>query len=147
MAITSVFQVIKRRTKRAYAELFDNPAYLFGAGTETVIFPNGEREIWIKSADGRKGFSIRASDGACGFSVRIRAFNGEGVTVHSDYLSADKRLDGMREIECVDYYSDEYAQAFKRWYFSPMVDGKHSEPYPTELGLTPRHRPFTEVNS
>jgi hypothetical protein len=147
MAITSVFKGIGKRTKRAYAALFDEPSYLFGNGTETVLFPNGERDIWIKNTRGTKGFSIRASDGPCGFSVRIRAFNNDGVTVHSDYLPTTSRLEGLREVECIDYYSDEYAQAFKRWYFSPIVDGKHAEPYPTDLGLTPRHTPFTQENN
>lgn len=138
--IGDIFTSIKRRTKRAYLQLFDQPEYLFGRGTKTIIFPNGEREIWIKNSDGTKGFCVRASDGAAGFSIRIRQFGQSDTLVSSDWMPSDRAFTMPPELECVSYYSDPYAQQFKKWYFSPIVDGKHAEPYPADLGLEPRQR-------
>lgn len=134
---TSVFQSIGKRTKRAYLRLFDAKDYLFGRGTETTIFPNGTREIWIQSSDHTKGFAITASNGPAGFSVRIRQFGQSDTIVHSDWMPADRRFVMPSELEIISYYGDAYAQGHKAWYFAPRDDQRPK--HPSELGIKPRN--------
>lgn len=106
-----------KRTKRAYVALFDNPTALFGngpdnPGVEAILYPNGERELWIKDARGH-GVCIRASAGPAGFGLTIRTFGDAPMTIASH--------EG-RYIELVQYNSDERSQAFARWYAGKETD-------------------------
>lgn len=151
MALTDVFAPIKRRTKAAYARLFDQPNYLFGRGTRTIIFPNGAREIWISNADGTAKFAIRASDGPAGFGVTISAPVGTlpadaHVVTRADYVTHITAE--VREITFVSHYQDAFAQQFRRWYACDTRNeqGQKTEPYPADLGLTPRETPAEVVD-
>lgn len=138
-----VIRPIRKRTKRAYLRLFDHTNYLFGRGTRTTLFPNGEREIWITNADGTASFSIVASDGPAGFSVRIKSAVGTlpadaHVMTRRDYVT--RIIEDVREISFTAYYPDAYAQQFRKWYLSDARDanGTKLEPHPDTLGLEPR---------
>lgn len=145
MTFTDIFTPIRRRTKRAYALLFDNPAYLFGRGTRTTIFPNGSREIWISNTDGTASFRITASDGPAGFSVTVNAAVGTmplaaHVLMRKDYRT--EMLQDVQEITAIAYYPDDYSQAFKKWYECDArgADGNKTVPLPSDIGLVPRER-------
>lgn len=138
-----IFRPIRKRTKRAYARLFDLPAYLFGRGTRTTIFPNGEREIWIANAEGTISFKIRASDGPAGLGITITSAVGTlpadaHVVRRSDYVT--QITSDVREVTFVAHYQDAYAQQFRKWYASDARDehGNRVEPHPDVLGLQPR---------
>lgn len=109
MSLTSIFQPIRKRTKRAYLRLFDAPDYLFGRGTRTIVFPNGEREIWISNHNGTASFKIRASDGPAGFSITVLSTVGAlpadaHVLRQSDYQT--EMTTGAREVSMIAYYPD-----------------------------------------
>lgn len=135
---TSMFTKIKRRTKRAYAALFDDTSFLFGKGTDTTIFPNGEREIWIKGLHGA-GVRVRASQGPAGFSVTIQSFAGgsdlSARTYDREYQETN--VEGQREVSIVQYRDTQYARQFCKWWASERdANGKHVEPHPNEIGIT-----------
>jgi len=149
-SLTSTFRGIRKRTKRAYLRLYDQPNYLFGRGTRTTIFPNGARELWIKNVDGTVSFSIRASDGPAGFGLSILAHVGTlPVDVHSMKRSDYRTVitPDCREITCIAYYPDAYSQQYRTWYMSDAKDehGNKTEKHPDELGLVPRVVPIEAV--
>ena len=140
---TDIFQPLKRRTKKAYTTLYDNAAYLFGRGSRTTLFPNGEREIVISNADGTASFRVRASDGPAGFAVTISSAVGSLPADAHILLKQDYRTEiteGVREITFISHYLDDYSQAFRRWYACDAVDGVKAHQHPSELGLTPRQQ-------
>lgn len=122
-----------RRTIRQYMELFRNPRALFSGGpddtgVEVVLFPNGEREIWIKGTDG-KGLRLRASEGPYGMGLQIDTFAGTtALTVMTDAAS-DSHLTA-RHISLCQYNNDAKAQAFREAYLSGQLgalDRFHAE--------------------
>lgn len=128
-----------KRTKRAYQDLFDNPASIFGAGATVTLFPDGANEIWIKSHLGT--FRITAGHGRAGFEMRVSSCVGDPQTdVHildrPSYITTIAH--DVREVTVIQYHDDPYSQAFKAWYESECdANGKHTSPHPDEIGLTP----------
>jgi hypothetical protein len=132
-----------KRTKRAYQELHDRPADLFGPGAETIIYPNGEHHIWIKSDLGT--FKITAGHGPAGFSVTVSSSVGDpAADLHAlDRATYETTIQhDVREVTVIQYHSDPYSQAFKSWYESDRDEhGKHTSPHPAELGILPAYGP------
>ena len=121
----------KRRTKKRYANLFDDPKSLFG-NARVMLFPNGEPEIWIQSPDGCQGFRLTASCGKAGLGLTIRRFVGGAPMTICGNLAPDGEVMPQKdaeEISVTQYRSDDYAQAFKKWY----GDSEHN-PYPEPPG-------------
>lgn len=122
----------RRRTKTAYAALFDNPKALFPS-CETILFPNGEAQIWFRDDSNSKLLlRVSASLGPAGLSVTIqRSTCGLPLTISGnvgrDY--APLVVDDVREITVTQYRDTPAAQAFKRWYQSDCND----EPQRDEL--------------
>lgn len=80
-------------------------------GTTVTLWPNGNREIWVKSGDQSLGFSIQFSEGPHGLSAKLYYFGGS-LSEH-----ADVRVDHFgNHVEICQYRPDAKAQAFKRWY-------------------------------
>jgi hypothetical protein len=143
LTTAEIFRPIRKRTKAAYARLFEQTNYLFGRGTRTTVFPNGQREIWISNADGTAHFSITAGDGPAGFSVSIKAAVGTlpaeaHVMTRPDYIT--KITEDVREITFIAHYQDAYSQQFRKWYACDDRDEQHIKtvPHPDVLGLEPR---------
>lgn len=109
-----------RRTKAQYARLFDDPSALFGPGTKVTLYPNGEPEIWIQSADGCKGYRIRCGGGGpAGFGVTVGGFALGPVTSFSGNTPDNQPTNGDVDnfgLELCQYNRDERSQAYKRWY-------------------------------
>jgi hypothetical protein len=102
-----------RRTKAAYQELFEDPTSMF-EGVKVTLFPNGEPEIWLQSADGRHGVKIHASRGDAGFGVSVESFVGtKPITTFAGVTKGEGR-DADR-VEMVQYDSTPYAAAFRAW--------------------------------
>lgn len=102
----------KKRTKKLYAELHDDPRTLF-PGCEVILFPNGQPEIWIKADNGRFGITIEVSKGPVGMGVRIRKHVG------TRHLTVWKDSPGKIEAEYLEMVQDdgsEYAAAHNEWY-------------------------------
>lgn len=114
-----------KRTKKRYMELFDEPEKLF-PGVKTTLFPNGDNEMWIRSPDGKHGFSIKASLGPAGLGLTIKTFvMGNDLTVRSynhAYGDAHPTVSDVREVNVTSYNTDPRSQAFSRWY-----DGQATE--------------------
>lgn len=137
----------RKRTKKQYANLFDNPRALFHGGPDdtgvsVTLWPNGEREIWLRDDNGRGGVRITASRGPVGMGIRISKFVGTGpLTVRAygdDYSDATNAPSfDAREIDMVFYDQTEKAQAFKRWY-----DGERTADLAAILG--PEYGPKVE---
>lgn len=104
----------RKRTLKDYEALYRNPLHLAppgpaSTGAEVILFPNGEREIWVRSGDGFGGMRIRISDGPAGLSIHVNSFVG---TADMDVV-----VDAPgRDIGLVQYRSDQRSQAFRRWY-------------------------------
>lgn len=101
------------RTKAAYAELHDDPSALFGPGTKTILFPNGEPVIWIKAADGIRGARITAGQGPAGFMVTVEPI-GPAADVFAD-SDAETVRSVSRRVEVLQYHDDAWSQAFRLW--------------------------------
>lgn len=117
-----------RRTKKRYTDLFVNPKALFD-GVETVLWPNGEPEIWFKADNGRLRISVRASLGPAGLSVLVRKH------VATDELTASGNhsdgspitIDDVWELSLTQYRQTPAAQAFKAWYQSAPDDPRREQ--------------------
>lgn len=118
-----------RRTIKRYVELFRNPRTLFpggpdDTGADVILFPNGQREIWIRGS-GNKGYRIRASEGPMGLGLQIDTFIGsEPMTLIPDD-SGD-----TRHVSICQYHATPKAQAFKKAYLSGepgALDAFHKE--------------------
>src|SRR4051794_31006373 len=105
-----------KRTKKMYADLFDNPEGLF-KGAQVVLFPNGEPEIWIQSVDGEQGFRIKGGAGKAGLGLQITRMgpsfppitvSGNDVLENGPIGTADANF-----IELCQYHTDPYSKAFK----------------------------------
>lgn len=103
-----------KRTKRAYVDLYDHPGILF-SGCETILFPNGEPEIWIRSADHKHGFRIRADRGPYGLGISVSPFATFEI-LNNDDPDIVSRDEGLGGTSVVSYDPDPKAQAYKRWY-------------------------------
>lgn len=109
---------MKKRTKAAYANLFDNPTALF-EGVEVLLFPNGEREILIRDAKRGHAMRLKVSVGPAGMSLTVsRTTLGTPLSVignqEGDYEPI--RLEGdAAELSITQYNGDGDSQAFKRW--------------------------------
>jgi hypothetical protein len=110
----------KRRTKKQYTDLHDNPESLFGAGVQTILWPSGVPEIWFKDKEGR-GFKVCVSSGPAGFSIRMSPFIGSpALTVSGNKTGDWAGFSGPDLVEATltQYKADEKSQAFKAWYQS-----------------------------
>lgn len=109
---------MRRRTLVAYANLFRNPNALFppsasSEGVDVILFPNGQNEIWLKSADGTLGFRIVAGNGPAGLGLQISTFIGTPpVTVRTD----DPGSVDSKYVDLCQYRQDDESLAFKAWY-------------------------------
>lgn len=125
-----------RRTKKQYADLFDNPDKLF-PGCNVILFPNAEPgELYIISTDGARGFCVKAGDGPNGLRLEITRKNpvtppmtvsGNNAWENGPIAPIDASY-----LEIIEYRTTPYAKAFKTWSINP-VNNKH----PRELGLVP----------
>lgn len=97
----------RRRTIKRYSDLYRDPAGLF-PGVETVLFPNGEPEIWFKTADGM-GFRVTVSNGPHGLGIEARSFVG------TPNLTPEDGAESFA-VSTTQYRQTETAQAYKRWY-------------------------------
>lgn len=103
----------RRRTLKRYENLYRDPTSLFPASDgarqlETILFPNGENEIWLRTPDGL-GVRIVASNGPHGLGVRVGSFVG------TPKITAPDTQDEI-EVELCQYRQDARSQAFRRWY-------------------------------
>ena len=119
-----------RRTLKKYKDLYKNPSILFDT-CDIILFPNGENEIWIKSKDGKKGFTLKAGEGKAGLGLTItKFFSSEGLTItgnaHKTYevISIEK---DFNSVEIVEHNTDAKSRQFKAWY-----QGKAEYPYTEE---------------
>lgn len=118
-----------KRTKKRYAELFDNPQVMFGKPRVT-LFPNGVNEIWIGNEKRTAGFRITAGEGPAGFSLTISKFVGDGELTALMAHGKDYRpinVDDLRDLSLCYYNHDEKSQAFKAWYLADSTDKANKE--------------------
>jgi hypothetical protein len=107
-----------RRTKVAYARLFDDPYSLF-PGVKVTLFPNGEPEIWLDMG-GNRGFRITAADGPAAAAVTVESLHGV-VPTDVAGAGADYRPqpcnDGLvrPRVEVLQYKPDDWSQTFRAW--------------------------------
>ena len=110
---------MKKRTKKAYEALFDDPKTLF-EGVEVFLFPNGEREILVRDAKRGHAMRIKVSVGEAGLGLTVqRTTFGTALSVcgnrEGDYEFV-RLEDDAAELTITQYNGDERSQAFKRWY-------------------------------
>lgn len=115
---------MKKRTKKQYQELFDNPSALFG-DAEVLLFPNGESEIWIRDKVGKLGMRLRASRGPAGLRVELTSFPG---TPKMDVFGDTSNF------EIVQYDGSKWSEDFRAWY---RGEGPH--PGEKEKDSTPKN--------
>lgn len=112
---------MRKRTQAEYIRLYKNPNHLdpphaSGGGAEVTIFPNGEREVWIKSPEGDLGFTLHVSHGPAGLGLRVTAHTGRPmVTVFGESNGEPADLED-KHLELCQYRADSRSQSFKRWY-------------------------------
>jgi hypothetical protein len=128
-----------KRTKTAYAGLYDNPQALF-PGVDMLMWPNGEPEIWFKDKRGY-GFRVRVSSGPVGLGMTVSRFTATpGLTLNGNQNDGDMTCysgPDMYEVSLTQYMPDEYSQAFRRWYQADMGEREHGVKHPSEMGLKP----------
>jgi hypothetical protein len=119
-----------KRTKKDYDQLYRSPKHLFpptasSAGVDTILFPNGQNEIWFKDEYGRH-FTVVASSGPAGFSVTVKAgFNASATLLGAKYPGYECfDEDDVKEVTLCQYNQDEASQAFKAWY---LADASNKE--------------------
>ena len=110
---------MKKRTKKAYENLYDHPTALF-EGVEVLLWPNGIPEILIRDVKRGHCMRITASVGPAGMGLRVsRTTLGTPMSVagnrEGDYEVIRLDHDAV-EIGITQYNGDEESQAFKRWY-------------------------------
>jgi hypothetical protein len=114
-----------RRTKKQYADLYDNPGALF-PGCKVMLWPNGQPEIWING--GTHSIRIKAAVGPAGMSLTVNRFVGGAPLSVTGNLFKDSEPLGMldcEEVAICQYNDDEHSKAFKAWYADP-----DNNPYP-----------------
>lgn len=119
----------RKRTLKLYETLYRNPLSLFPSNgpttagdIETILFPNGENEIWIKDSKSGRGFRIRASNGPAGFALRVSTF-GKAATI-ADVIPDNESAVGHDAVDfglCI-YNDDEKSQAFRARYVAKQTD-------------------------
>ena len=104
---------MKKRTKKLYTDLYDNPRAMFPGGTgndtgvEVILYPNGQPVIWLRS--GLHSLSLTASRGPHGLGVHISS------QVGSTPLTV--RKEGSSSFCHITQYDDTpNAAAYSRWY-------------------------------
>lgn len=114
-----------KRTLKAYTDLYRNPGLLSNSEQEraqVILFPNGEREIWIKSDDGTLGIRMTVSNGPAGLGVCMSSFIGTPpLTVGgnlADGACTPAGGEDYRHLEICAYRLDEKSQAFKARYWN-----------------------------
>ena len=118
---------MKKRTKKAYGELYNNPKRLFPEA-DVILFPNGRNEMWIKGKQG--GFRITAGEGPAGFSITVSPFTGDNevtglAMVGTNYASSN--IQNVKEMVLIQYNQDEKSQAFREWYMADSIDLANKE--------------------
>jgi len=109
---------LRRRTKAAYARLFDDPYSLF-PGVKVTLFPNGEPEIWLDMGEGR-GFRVTAANGPAAAGITVESLHGV-VPTDVAGAGADYRPEPCNDglvrprIEVLQYRPDPWSQAFRAW--------------------------------
>lgn len=98
----------------AWQQLQDDPKSYF-EGCELRLFPNGQKEIWIKGKQG--GMCITASEGPMGLGIEVKPFLGNGpITIHHLSMTQEHtRGVDTKHVSLTLYHSDEKSQAFKQW--------------------------------
>lgn len=120
----------RKGTLKRYADLYRDPGSLF-QGVETLIFPNGEPEIWFRTAAGH-GFRLKVSWGPAGLAATLsRHTLTPGFTIagndHGSPWEPFARDPEACEVTITQYDRDDWAQAFRRWYGAP-ADRKPPHP-------------------
>lgn len=115
----------KRRTKKAYAELYDDPTKLF-KGCEVILFPNGEPEIWVKSTTYPfHQVVVTGGRGPAGMGLHLRRSIGSApLTVSGNLDDTEWNVHPPKGEQAPDYYQVEitqldpspFAQAHRAWY-------------------------------
>lgn len=130
MAHKKISKVTIRQAQDALKLLF--PSVQF------VVAPNGLPGLWVKDPATGSGMRVSFSAGDAGVSVTLGKFAGcEPVTVTGNSageMEPLKQVDAFEVTACV-YRTDEYSQAFKRWYGRDAA-GEITQ-HPKELGLVP----------
>lgn len=110
-----------KRTIKAYVDLFRNPRALFppsaaSNGVETVIYPNGQREIWFSDVHNgiQRGIRLTVGSGPYGLGIHIDTFAG---TAPVSVMSTNGN-----HIELCQYDPLPRAQAFKEAYQAGDLD-------------------------
>lgn len=108
----------KRRTKKAYQDLHDDPTLLL-RNCEVILYPNGENEIWVRSKDWRRGFKITGGDGPAGLMLDISSFTGSGPLSATGNLADEhwtpSGMTDFKHLSVVQYRDDDWSQRFKAW--------------------------------
>lgn len=91
------------------------------SGAEVVIRPNGRPEIWVRSPDGRRGFTITGGDGPAGLGIEVRPHM---FTADLD-ISANTESNApfppqghrprLRNVWLTQYRPDAWSQRFRAW--------------------------------
>ena len=110
----------RRRTKRAYAHLFDNPTALSAGGpsdkgAHVTLYPNGAREIWIRDTHGLHGIRLTVSHGPAGLGVTLSTMAGTApITLHLTSAETNEIVSvDTREVETCQYDATPSAQALQ----------------------------------
>ena len=111
---------MKKRTKKAYADLYDNPAAIAEGSAQVILFPNGQKEIFIRTADDRQGFRLTVGQGPAGLSITLSPFTfSPPLSVTGNLANADATPSysgDFRDLEVCQYFPDPWSQAFKAHY-------------------------------
>lgn len=105
----------KRRTKKAYANLYDHPKSLFGGGpdntgVDVILWPNGEPEMWLQTRI--HSVRITASRGPYGMNINIQAHAGcAPLSIQPN--STEDGSKSCREVDITLYDDNDKARAFQ----------------------------------
>lgn len=95
---------------------------------DICLWPNGDRRIWIHSADHKQFLSIEVSEGPHGLSVRIGTNFATNAPLQVRSIpwhvvnSQGQEERGEREVDVVQYRDTDQARAFARWYQREETD-------------------------
>jgi hypothetical protein len=130
----------RKRTQALYTNLYKNPKALFpphasSGGVDTILFPNGQNEIWFKSADGTLGFKMTVGNGPVGLGIHISAMIGTPkITMFYADSEGKTQLADDSYIDACQYYQTPMALDFKESYRGSDLDG-HYKRFPRETSV------------
>lgn len=115
----------RKRMLKDYVALYHNPEHL-APGVQVTLWPNGEPEIWLKTADGL-GLRVKVGNGPAGLGLCIdRMTATPDLTVSGMVPNGPETpvpcIDGAYSLEVCQHRTDARSQAFKRWYLHQETD-------------------------